>query len=81
VVYFVQTSLIASVDELTCCWFEAYHALVGTFCPLFAETFDAEETVAIEDELTDVLEAVLAFVAVLGVLVHARSNLNNCRNN
>lgn len=49
---------------------KADRAFTASSCPLYVEAFDAEETVAVENEFSDVSETILAFVAVMGVLVH-----------
>ena len=71
VVDFAHAGLVSSVDELSCCWFVADLAFGAALGPMLVEAFDAQEAVAVEDELADVAETVLAFVAVLGLLVHS----------
>ena len=52
--------------------FVADHAGLEIAFAMFGEAIVAEEAVTVKDEFADVAEAVLAFVAVLGLLVHWR---------
>jgi len=70
VVQFVHAALVASVDEFAVGGFGADGADVGVPGSLFGEAVHAEEAVAVEDEFASLLEAGLAFVAMLGILVH-----------
>lgn len=73
----VHALLVARVDELADSGLEAYSADIGVPGLLLAEAVHAEEAVAVEDKLTDLSEARLAFVPVLRVLVHNYTNFSH----
>ena len=62
--------MISSIDELSRSWFAADDACVRTLSPLLIKAVRAEKAIAIEDELADIFEAVLAFVPMLCLLIH-----------
>lgn len=70
VVDVIHAFLVSGVDELADGGFEADAAAFGVLVFFLFEAVEAEEAVAIEDELADLFEAGLAFVPMLYVLVH-----------
>ena len=73
IVEFVHAVLISGVYEFSMSRFGADSADVGVSCALLAEALHAEEAVAVEYEFACLLEAGLAFVTVLRVLVHVEN--------